>query len=411
MDKSLSNSLRLLGRSIELIGGDESDFSLLASPRRVLEVSLPLRMDSGEVRLFKGCRVQHSTSRGPVKGGVRFHPDSNLEESISLAMLMSWKCALANLPFGGGKGGVYVDPQVLSLAENERLTRRYMSELLPIIGPDKDIMAPDVGTDEKNMAWMMDTYSVNAGFSVPGVVTGKPVVLGGSLGRNSATGDGVALCAVKALREIGVDVFGARVGVIGFGKVGYYAAKAMEEAGMDVVAVGDVSGGYIGFDSLEQLRRYSLDNGSLNGFEGGERLSNDEILEMELDVLVPAALSDLITKDNASRVRSKIVVEGANSPTTTEADEILESNNVLVIPDILANAGGVIVSYFEWVQDNQNYFWSLEEVKRNLERVMDRSYSEVMEVGRIFKISRREAAWKVGVGRVLESHKLRGLYP
>jgi glutamate dehydrogenase (NAD(P)+) len=216
---------------------------------------------------------------------------------------------------------------------------------------------------------------------------------------------------VKALREIGVDVFGARVGVIGFGKVGYYAAKAMEEAGMDVVAVGDVSGGYIGFDSLEQLRRYSLDNGSLNGFEGGERLSNDEILEMELDVLVPAALSDLITKDNASRVRSKIVVEGANSPTTTEADEILESNNVLVIPDILANAGGVIVSYFEWVQDNQNYFWSLEEVKGNLERVMDRSYSEVMEVGRIFKISRREAAWKVGVGRVLESHKLRGLYP
>jgi glutamate dehydrogenase (NAD(P)+) len=216
---------------------------------------------------------------------------------------------------------------------------------------------------------------------------------------------------VKALREIGVDVFGARVGVIGFGKVGYYAAKAMEEAGMDVVAVGDVSGGYIGFDSLEQLRRYSLDNGSLNGFEGGERLSNNEILEMELDVLVPAALSDLITKDNASRVRSKIVVEGANSPTTTEADEILESNNVLVIPDILANAGGVIVSYFEWVQDNQNYFWSLEEVKGNLERVMDRSYSEVMEVGRIFKISRREAAWKVGVGRVLESHKLRGLYP
>jgi glutamate dehydrogenase (NAD(P)+) len=297
------------------------------------------------------------------------------------------------------------------LAENERLTRRYMSELLPIIGPDKDIMAPDVGTDEKNMAWMIDTYSVNAGFSVPGVVTGKPVVLGGSLGRNSATGDGVALCAVKALREIGADVFGARVGVIGFGKVGYYAAKAMEEAGMDVVAVGYVSGGYIGFDSLEQLRRYSLDNGSLNGFEGGERLSNDEILEMELDVLVPAALSDLITKDNASRVRSKIVVEGANSPTTTEADEILESNNVLVIPDILANAGGVIVSYFEWVQDNQNYFWSLEEVKGNLERVMDRSYSEVMEVGRIFKISRREAAWKVGVGRVLESHKLRGLYP
>jgi glutamate dehydrogenase (NAD(P)+) len=361
--------------------------------------------------MYKGYRVQYSTTRGPAKGGVRFHQDIDLEETIALAMLMTWKCALTNLPYGGSKGGVAVDAHTLSLAENERLTRRYTSEILPIIGPERDIPAPDVGTDERNMAWMMDTYSVNAGFSVPGVVTGKPIVLGGSLGRASATGDGVAIATREALKVRGIDPQGATVAIQGFGKVGYWAAVALQKMGLTVVAVSDVNGGVTGFKSLTDVFEHSKVAGTVIGTPDTDQLTNEELLHLDVDVLIPAALADSITEATASGIKAKIVVEGANAPTTPEGDAILNSNGILVIPDILANSGGVIVSYFEWVQDKQNYFWSAEEVRENLNRILMTAIVDVEDMARDQKVTWREAAHMLGVSRVAEAHRLRGLYP
>jgi glutamate dehydrogenase (NAD(P)+) len=298
----------------------------------------------------------------------------------------------------------------LSERENERLTRRYTSEILPIIGPERDIPAPDVGTDERNMAWMMDTYSVNAGFSVPGVVTGKPIVLGGSLGRTSATGDGVAISTIEALRVKGIDLKGATVAIQGFGKVGYWAAIALENLGLKVVAVSDVSGGVTGFSSVTDLWKYFTQNGNLN-MPGTDVITQNELLHLDVDVLIPAALSDAITEKTAVGIKAKIVVEGANAPTTPAGDKILLDKGILTVPDILANSGGVIVSYFEWVQDKQNYFWSAEEVKSNLNEIMMRSFREVELMATSKKVSWREAAHMIGVGRVAQAHKLRGLYP
>jgi glutamate dehydrogenase (NAD(P)+) len=360
--------------------------------------------------MYKGFRVQYSTTRGPSKGGVRFHPDIDMDETVALAMLMTWKCALTNLPYGGAKGGIAVDAHTLSLAENERLTRRYTSEILPIIGPERDIPAPDVGTDERNMAWMMDTYSVNAGFSVPGVVTGKPIVLGGSLGRTSATGDGVAISTIEALRVKGIDSKGATVAIQGFGKVGYWAAIALENLGLKVVAVSDVSGGVTGFSSVAELWKYFQANGNLH-MPGTDKLTQEELLHLDVDVLIPAALADSVTEKTASGIKAKIIVEGANAPTTPGGDQILNDNKVLVVPDILANSGGVIVSYFEWVQDKQNYFWSADEVKQNLNDIMMKSFREVEHMAKDKKVSWREAAHMIGVARVAEAHRLRGLYP
>ena len=354
--------------------------------------------------------MQYSTTRGPSKGGVRFHPTIDLDETVALAMLMTWKCALTNLPYGGAKGGIAVDVHDLSLSENERLTRRYTSEILPIIGPERDIPAPDVGTDERNMAWMMDTYSVNAGFSVPGVVTGKPIVLGGSLGRTSATGDGVAISAIEALRVKGIPQAGATVAIQGFGKVGYWTAVALENFGLKIVAVSDVQGGVTGFKNVSELWKHFQANGNLNA-PGTEKLTQEELLQLDVDVLIPAALADSITQANASGIKAKIIVEGANAPTTPGGDEILNDKNILVVPDILANSGGVIVSYFEWVQDKQNYFWSAEEVKSNLNDILMRSFREVETMATDKKVSWREAAHMIGVARVAEAHKLRGLYP
>jgi glutamate dehydrogenase (NAD(P)+) len=376
-----------------------------------LEVAVPLRRDTAVVEMYKGYRVQYSTTRGPSKGGVRFHPDIDLNETVALAMLMTWKCALVNLPYGGAKGGVAVDPRGLSSRENERLTRRYTSEILPIIGPERDIPAPDVGTDEKNMAWMMDTYSVNAGFSVPGVVTGKPIVLGGSLGRTTATGDGVAISVREALIDLGMAIEGARIAIQGFGKVGYWTAVAAESMGMKVVAVSDVSGGVKDFGSIADLYRHIVDGGEISTYAKGERISNEELLHLDVDVLVPAALSDAITAKSAPGIRAKIVVEGANAPTTPEGDRIMHENGITVIPDILANSGGVIVSYFEWVQDKQNYFWSADQIKENLESMMMKAFGEVRHTVKESKVSWRDAAMMIGVGRVAEAHKLRGLYP
>ncbi len=399
-----------LRKAVDQLGLSENDWQTLSTPRRILEVAVPLRRDNDKVEMYKGFRVQYSTTRGPSKGGVRFHPQIDLEETIALAMLMTWKCALTNLPFGGAKGGIAVDAQTLSERENERLTRRYTSEILPIIGPERDIPAPDIGTDERNMAWMMDTYSVNAGFSVPGVVTGKPIVLGGSIGRNSATGDGVAISTREALRIRGIDPVGATVAIQGFGKVGYWAAVALEAMGMKVVAVSDVNGAVIGFKNVAELWSHFLEHKNLDA-PGTDRITNSELLHLDVDVLIPAALSDAITGQTASKIKAKIVVEGANAPTTPEGDAILNQNGVLVVPDILANSGGVIVSYFEWVQDKQNYPWNAEEVKTNLNSILMKAFHEVEQMATNRKVTWREAAHMLGVARVAQAHKLRGLYP
>ena len=409
-ESALDTAREQLQRAVELLELSENDWQTLSTPRRILEVAVPLRRDNGDVEMYKGFRVQYSTTRGPSKGGVRFHPSIDMEETVALAMLMTWKCALTNLPFGGAKGGIAVDAKDLSERENERLTRRYTSEILPIIGPERDIPAPDVGTDERNMAWMMDTYSVNAGYSVPGVVTGKPIVLGGSLGRTSATGDGVVISTIEALKARGINPLGATVAVQGFGKVGYWTAIGLENLGLKVVAVSDVNGAVTGFSSVAELWKFFTDHGNLN-MPGTDAMTQDELLHLEVDVLIPAALSDAITEKTALGIKAKIVVEGANAPTTPGGDQILASKKVLVVPDILANSGGVIVSYFEWVQDKQNYFWSAEEVKSNLNDIMMRAIKEVEALSAAKKVSWREAAHMIGVGRVAEAHKLRGLYP
>ncbi len=407
----MATALAQLRRAVDLLQLSENDWNTLSTPRRILEVAVPLRRDDGRVEMYKGYRVQYSTTRGPSKGGVRFHQDIDLNETIALAMLMTWKCALTNLPYGGAKGGVAVNVHDLSLGENERLTRRYTSEILPIIGPERDIPAPDVGTDERNMAWMMDTYSVNAGFSVPGVVTGKPISLGGSLGRNSATGDGVALSTLEALKVRGIDPAGATVAIQGFGKVGYWAAIALEKMGLKVVAVSDVQGGVMGFKSVDDIFKYSQTNGTLIGAPGTETLTNQELLALKVDVLIPAALADSITEASAPHIKAQVVVEGANAPTTPEGDAILNSNGILVVPDILANSGGVIVSYFEWVQDKQNYFWSAQDVKDNLDKILMSAITGVASMAKEKKVTWREAAHMMGVSRVADAHRLRGLYP
>jgi len=406
----LNTALAQLQSTVDKLGLSENDWQTLSTPRRVLQVAVPLRRDNGDVEMYDGFRVQYSTTRGPSKGGVRYHPHVDLDETISLAMLMTWKCALTNLPYGGAKGGIAIDPKTLSMQENERLTRRYTSEILPIIGPERDIPAPDVGTDERNMAWMMDTYSVNAGFSVPGVVTGKPIVLGGSLGRTTATGDGVAIATREALRARGIDIKGATVAIQGFGKVGYWAAVALENMGMKIVAVSDVNGGVTGFSSVVALWDHFVAHNNLD-LPGCDTLTNEELLHLDVDVLIPAALADALTEETAPGVKAKIVVEGANGPTSPEGDSILQENGILVVPDILANSGGVIVSYFEWVQDKQNYFWTADEVRENLSSIMMKALKEVESMSTSKGVTWRDSALMIGVGRVAEAHHLRGLYP
>jgi glutamate dehydrogenase (NAD(P)+) len=410
-ESPLETALSQLRRAIDQLGLSENDWNTLSTPRRMMEVAVPLRRDDGRVEMYKGYRVQYSTTRGPAKGGIRFHQDIDLNETIALAMLMTWKCALVNLPYGGAKGGVAVDPSKLSIAENERLTRRYTSEILPIIGPERDIPAPDVGTDERNMAWIMDTYSVNAGYSVPGVVTGKPIVLGGSLGRTSATGDGVAISVREALKFRSIDLPGATVAIQGFGKVGYWAAIALERMGLKVVAVSDVTGGVTGFKSIADVKAHLDQHGTVVGAPGTDRLSNTELLHLPVDVLVPAALSDSINGATANGIRAKIVVEGANAPTTPQGDQVMNENGILVVPDILANSGGVIVSYFEWVQDKQKYFWSADEVITNLNEIMMVAIKDVSRLSEERQVTWREAANMIGVERVAQAHRLRGLYP
>ena len=411
---ALDSALHQLNDAVEQLGLDAGLHKMLATPRRSMEVAVPLRRDDGTLEVLNGYRVQHNLSRGPAKGGVRFHPQTDLDEVRALAMWMTWKCALIGIPYGGAKGGVAVDPRLLSRNELERVTRRYASEIMPIIGPEKDIPAPDVGTDEQTMAWMMDTFSIHAGYTVTGVVTGKPVSIGGSEGRGGATSRGVMYSAFCALREAGIDHRGATVAVQGFGKVGGLAAQYLHDAGCIVVAVSDWKGGVHDAKGLNPaaLRRH-LESGAdtVVGFPGTDTITNSELLELDVDVLVPAALEGVINEENADRIKAFFVVEGANGPTTPDADKVLEGNNVLVVPDVLANSGGVAVSYFEWVQDLQAYFWSEDEVNDRLKRLMESAYDQVSTMARDRGVSLRTAAQMIGVGRVAEAHRIRGLYP
>lgn len=411
---ALDSALHQLAGAARVLGLDEGMHALLATPRRSLTVAVPLRRDDGSLQVLQGFRVQHNLSRGPAKGGVRFHPDTDLGEVTALAMWMTWKCALMGIPYGGAKGGVAVDPRQLSRNELERVTRRYTGEIMPFIGPDKDIPAPDVGTDEQTMAWMMDTYSAHTGYTVTGVVTGKPVSIGGSLGRGGATSQGVMHATFSALEQDGVDPRGATVAVQGFGKVGGLAAQYLHDAGCNVVAVSDVQGGVHlgrGLDPAALIAHLREGAESIVGAPGTDAISNDELLGLDVDVLVPAALEGVLHEGNAAGVRARYVVEGANGPTTPDADAVLEDNGVVVVPDILANAGGVAVSYFEWVQDLQAYFWSEDEVGDRLEQLMRRTYAEVSTVARERGMSLRGAAHLIAVERVADAHRTRGLYP
>jgi glutamate dehydrogenase (NAD(P)+) len=385
----------------------------LRQPKRSLIVDVPIRLDNGEIAHFEGYRVQHNTSRGPGKGGIRFHQDVTLSEVMALAGWMTIKNAVVNVPFGGAKGGVRVDPRRLSLAELERLTRRYTSEISTIIGPDKDIPAPDINTNAQVMAWMMDTYSQGEGRTVTGVVTGKPLSLGGSLGRPDATGRGVFVTAREAARRLDIPLAGARVAVQGFGNVGEATARMFVQAGARLVAVQDVSGSVsnpAGLD-IEALKRHLSMHGTLSGAPGASEVGQDEFWQIPCEFLVPAALESQINRHNAERVAARVVVEGANGPTTPEAEAILAERGILIIPDVLANAGGVTVSYFEWVQDFSNFFWTEDEINGRLERVMSDAFAAIWQLAERRGLTLRKAAFVVGCTRVLEARAIRGLYP
>ncbi len=402
-----------LERAAQILKLDASLIELLSIPRRVLTVAVPVRLDSGQIQVFAGHRVQHCNVLGPYKGGMRFHPGVTLREVSALAMLMTWKCALLGIPYGGAKGGIALDPKQLSIGELERLTRRFTSELVRDIGPEIDIPAPDVGTSSREMAWMMDTYSMSVGHSAPGVVTGKPLSIGGSKGREMATGMGVVITTREALATKKQWLRDTAVAIQGFGKVGRAAAQLFSRSGARVVAISDSSGGVHNPEGLdiEQLSDYVRGGKRLVDYSGAQVISNTELLTVPCDVLVPAALENQITADNASQVKARIVVEGANAPTTLEADRILEERGITVLPDILANAGGVVVSYLEWVQGMSYLFWDEEQVNRELDKLMVSAYRRVRAQADNLRLPMRTAAYTLAVGRVTEAFAHRGLYP
>ncbi|HEY7024405.1 MAG TPA: Glu/Leu/Phe/Val dehydrogenase [Candidatus Limnocylindrales bacterium] len=386
---------------------------VLREPRRELHVHFPVKMDDGSVRVFEGYRVQHNLGRGPAKGGIRYHQDVSIDEVKALAMWMTWKCAVVGIPFGGGKGGVVVDPKKLSRRELENLSRRFFTEIEVLVGPEKDIPAPDVNTNAQVMSWFMDTYSMHMGYTVPGVVTGKPISLGGSEGRNEATARGTVYCVVEAARHLNMDLHGAKVVVQGFGNAGSIAAQLMEKEGSTVIAVSDSTGGIFNPDGLDVSRviAWKGEHGTVAGFPGAQEKSNAEILEIPCDVLIPAALENQITSANADRISAKIVAEAANGPTTPEADDILFSKGVFLIPDILCNAGGVTVSYFEWVQDLNRDHWSEEIVNKKLHEIMTKAFGETLEIANREGVHMRLAAYLLAVQRVADATAMRGLYP
>jgi len=385
---------------------------LLTKPSRQIIFSIPFQRDNGELEVFTGYRVQYNFARGPAKGGIRYHPGVTLDEVTALAFWMTWKCAVVDLPFGGGKGGVTCDPGTLSNGELERITRRYAAELVEVVGPDKDVPAPDVGTTPQIMAWFMDTYSMHRREHVPGVVTGKPLEIGGSRGRVEATGRGVSLVSLAQMEQMGIPARGARIAIQGFGNVGSIAAKLFAEAGCKIVAISDVTGGYhnAGGIDVPGAIAYAQEHHSLDGYRGGDRITNDAVLELPCDVLVPAALEKQLTVRNAPNVQAKLIVEGANGPTTPEADEIFNQRGIIVIPDIVANAGGVTVSYFEWAQDRSGYFWKESEVNERLADVLNENFARVSELAQMRGVTLRTAAYMLAINRVVQSMKVRGVY-
>jgi glutamate dehydrogenase (NAD(P)+) len=396
----------------KLLNLDKGLYKVLRHPEKQIIVSVPVLRDNGEVEVYTGYRVLYNTSRGPAKGGIRFDLNVTLEEVKALAAWMTWKCALVNIPFGGSKGGVVCDPTTMSMAELERVTRRYTSGIIEILGPDSDVPAPDVNTNERVMAWIMDTYSMHKRHTVTAVVTGKPVEMGGSLGRREATGRGCMFVTREALARLGIPMQGARVAVMGFGNVGSVAADMLANQGATIVAVSDKSGGLLNPKGLDitALIAWVKEHKALAGYPNAETITNDQLLACDCDVLIPAAMENVITSKNANKIKAKIICEGANGPTTAGADKLLEQKGIFVIPDILANAGGVTVSYFEWVQDRGGYFWDEDTVNSRLEQIMVKSFRDVMALADQHKVNPRIAAYMLAIGRVAAMHRLRGMY-
>jgi glutamate dehydrogenase (NAD(P)+) len=399
-------------RAAELLNLEPDLYAVLRVPNRELKVYIPVRMDSGRIQVFEGYRVQHNFARGPAKGGIRYAPDVTIDEVRALAAWMTWKCAVVNVPFGGGKGGVVCDPQQMSIGELERLTRRYAAELIDFIGPDKDVPAPDMNTNEQTMAWIMDTYSMHARHTVNAIVTGKPVALGGSRGRREATGRGILFVVNEAVKRLGMTPPQTRVVVQGSGNVGGIGAQLMHEAGYKVIAISDINGGIHNPEGIDipAALKHLYATRSFEDFPNVEQVSNEDLLEIECDVLVPAATENQIRSDNAERIKCKVLAEGANGPTTAAADEILQSKGIFVIPDILANAGGVTVSYFEWVQDRMGYFWKEEVVNERLQDVMVASFNELVKYAERHSVDTRTAAYMLAIDRVAYDTRMRGIY-
>jgi len=409
---SFQNAMTQFDQAAKRLRLDPSWLEMIKQPRRSVIVKLPIQMDDGSFKVFTGYRVQHSIIRGPAKGGIRYHPDVTLDEVSALAAWMTWKCAVVGIPFGGGKGGITCDPTKLSKGELERLTRRYTAELIDVLGPESDVPAPDVNTNEQTMAWIMDTYSMHARHTVTSVVTGKPLDLGGSLGRVEATGRGVLFTIREAARHLGINMEGATVAVQGFGNVGSVATDLLYDDGCKIIAVSDVRGGIYNRNGIDikKLLLHAKKTRSVVKFPGTKPISNQELLELDCDILVPAALENQITEENAPRVKAKILAEGANGPVIPQADKILDKKGVFVIPDILCNAGGVTVSYFEWVQDRMGFFWSEEEVNRRLEEIIKKAFADVLQISCTKKVNMRIAAFMLAIKRVLDVFMKRGVY-
>jgi glutamate dehydrogenase (NAD(P)+) len=408
----LESMMERFNEAAEILGLDESTYNALKSPEKAVIVSLPVTMDDGKIKTFQGYRVVHSSKLGPSKGGVRYSMGVNLDEVKALAAWMTWKCAVVGIPYGGGKGGIQCDPRKMSQGELERLTRAFTGAMRDVFGPERDIPAPDMGTNPQTMAWIMDEYSKLAGQATPAVVTGKPLVLGGSLGRVEATGRGVMVSTRSAMAKLKMNPTESTCAVQGFGNVGSISAKLIEQQGVTIVAISDISGAYYNPDGLdiEEAINYVSREKSLEGYKGGKIISNDELLELDVDILIPAALEDQITEENADRIKAKLIVEGANGPTASNADAILDKNGVMVVPDILANAGGVSVSYFEWVQNRLGYFWTEERVNRRADRIMKQAFDSVYKAARKHKCSLRTAAYIVAIDKVASTSKLRGSF-
>ena len=408
--KSVLEQYELVAERLKL---DNRIRERLRYPKRSLIVSVPVEMDNGNMQVFKGYRVQHDITLGPSKGGIRYHPNVNLEEITALAMLMSWKCALMQLPYGGAKGGICCNTKEMSMKEIERLTRRFTTEIIWAIGPEEDIPAPDMNTNMQTMAWMMDTYSMQKGHTVLGVVTGKPLALGGSVGREEGTGRGVFYMAEESTKVLKKEVKGLRIAIQGFGNVGSVAARLLFEEGCKIIAISGSKGGIYNTRGINvrNLIQHVKENKTITDFSDGDYITNENLLTVDCDVLIPAAIEGQITKQNANDIKAKIIVEGANGPTTPEADKILYDRNILLIPDILANSGGVIISYFEWIQDLQFYFWKESEVQHRLKGIIRNTFNRVLLLSREKKIDMRIAAWMLGITRISEAQKIRGLYP